>query len=111
MGINFGAGFPSHVGERLQAGSGFTTTAFDLYPPSRERSGVTFGVQAGYNWQFGPWVIGVGADFNALEGRGGSTGIFPRRPLIGPLAFIPTRQAILRPLGISRVSALASATR
>ena len=99
MGINFGAGFPSHVGERLQAGSGFTTTAFDLYPPSRERSGVTFGVQAGYSWQFGSWVIGVGADFNALEGRGGPTGIFPAPPAYWPLgvhsytlSYAPTAQ-------------------
>jgi high affinity Mn2+ porin len=85
MGVNFGAGFPSHVGERLQAGSGFTTTAFDLYPSSRERPGVTFGVQAGYSWQLGPWVIGAGADFNALEGRGGPTGVFLAPPAYWPL--------------------------
>jgi high affinity Mn2+ porin len=85
MGLNFGAGIPFHVGERLQAGSGFTSTAFDLYPPSRERSGATFGVQAGYGWQFGPWVVGVGGDLNFLDGRGGSSGLFPAPPAYWPL--------------------------
>ncbi|MGD9659585.1 MAG: outer membrane protein, partial [Methylocystis sp.] len=85
MGLNFGAGIPAHVGERMQAGSGFTSTSFDLYPPSRERSGATFGVQAGYGWQFGPWAIGVGGDLNLLDGRGGSSGLFPAPPSYWPL--------------------------
>jgi high affinity Mn2+ porin len=85
MGLNLGAGIPVHVAERIQAGSGFTSTGFDLYPPSRERSGVTLGVQAGYGWQFGPWVVGVGADLNLLDGRGGSSGVFPAPPAYGPL--------------------------
>jgi outer membrane immunogenic protein len=33
--------------------------------------GVTGGIQAGYNWQNGPWVYGVETDFN-LSGAGGT---------------------------------------
>jgi high affinity Mn2+ porin len=85
MGINFGAGIPLHVGERIQAGSGFTSTAFDLYPGSRERSGATFGLQAGYGWQFGNWAIGVGGDLNFLDGRGGPSGLYAAPPAYWPL--------------------------
>jgi high affinity Mn2+ porin len=84
-GVNFGGGFPMNVGERIQAGSGFTSSAYDLYPPSRERSGVTFGAQAGYGWQFGSWVVGLGTDFNFFDGRGGMSGIFPASPAYWPL--------------------------
>jgi high affinity Mn2+ porin len=85
MGVNIGGGSPSHSGEHIQAASGFTTNAFDLYPGSRERAGATFGAEAGYYWQYGPWVIGAGADFNFLDERGGSSGVFPAPPSYGPL--------------------------
>jgi high affinity Mn2+ porin len=85
MGINFGGALPSHVGERFQAGSGFTSAAFDLYPANRERPGATFGLIAGYGWQFGPWAVGVGGDLNFLDGRGGSSGVFLAPPVYWPL--------------------------
>ena len=85
IGANIGAGIPLNTQERLQAGSGFGSTAFDLFPPSRERAGITFGAQAGYNWQFGPWVYGVETDFNFLNGRGGQSGTFPAPPAYWPL--------------------------
>jgi high affinity Mn2+ porin len=67
IGANIGAGVPLHTGERLQAGSGFGSTAFDLFPPTRERASVSFGAQAGYNWQFGPWVYGAETDLNCIS--------------------------------------------
>jgi high affinity Mn2+ porin len=88
IGANVGAGVPLHRGERLQAGSGFAARAFDLYPESRERSGVSFGAQAGYNWQVGRWVYGVESDFNFLDGRGGSSGAFTAPPTYWPLGLV-----------------------
>jgi len=80
IGANLGAGIPIHKGERLQASSGFTSSAFDLYPQGRERAGISFGAQAGYNWQAGPWVYGLETDFNFLDGRGGQSGVFQALP-------------------------------
>jgi high affinity Mn2+ porin len=85
VGGSLGAGISLHGGERLQAGSGFTSSAFDLYPPGGERPGVSFGAQAGYNWQEGPWVYGVETDLSFLDGRGGRSGVFPAPPAYGPL--------------------------
>jgi high affinity Mn2+ porin len=85
IGANLGAGMPLHRGEHLQAGSGFTSNAFDLYPQSGERAGVSFGAQAGYNWQIGHWVYGVETDLNLLDGRGGRNGTFPAPPAYWPL--------------------------
>lgn len=84
IGGNIGASIPLNTQERLQAGSGFGSTAFDLYPPSGERTGVTLGAQAGYNWQLGPWVYGVEMDFNFVDGRGGQSGTFPAPPAYWP---------------------------
>jgi high affinity Mn2+ porin len=80
LGANIGAGIPLHPGERLQALSGFGSTAFDLYPGSATRPGATAGIQAGYNWQNGAWVWGLEADFNLLDGRRGPNGIFTTSP-------------------------------
>jgi high affinity Mn2+ porin len=49
LGMSFGAGLPLNGGERLQAGSGFGSTIYDLYPASNTRPGVTAGAQVGYN--------------------------------------------------------------
>lgn len=76
-GFNLGAGVPLHVGERIEAASGFTTTAYDLYPSGRERAGLSFGAQAGYNWQAGVLVYGVETDFNMFDGRGAASGVYP----------------------------------
>ena len=52
------------------------TFAFDFGPArppvSFATSGVTGGLQAGYNWQLSNWVVGVEADINAanINGRG-----------------------------------------
>ncbi len=80
LGMSLGAGFPLHPGERLQAGSGFTSSAYDLYPASATRMGVTTGLQAGYNWQSGPWVWGFETDFAFLDGRRGPNGMFVAPP-------------------------------
>jgi len=76
IGMNLGAGIPLHGGERLQAGSGFGSPVFDLYPASHTRSGVTAGGQVGYNWQSGAWVWGFETDFNLLDGRRTPNGVF-----------------------------------
>jgi high affinity Mn2+ porin len=81
LGANFGADLPLHPGERLQAVGGFGSPAFDLYPTSATRPGVTVGIQAGYNWQSGPWVWGLETDFNLLSGRRGPNGMFATSPL------------------------------
>jgi hypothetical protein len=67
LGASLGTAFPLHAGERLQAGSGFGSPAFDLYPSGVTRPGVTVGAQTGYNWQSRPWVWGFETDFR----RGG----------------------------------------
>jgi high affinity Mn2+ porin len=85
IGGNLGAGIPLNIQERLQAGSSFGGPAFDLYPPRGERAGVTFGAQAGYNWQLGRWVYGVEMDFAFLDGRGGQSGTFPAPPAYSPI--------------------------
>lgn len=77
IGANFGAAFPTSESGRLQAGSGFATNAFDLYPPNRDRAGAVVGAQVGYDWQIGQWVYGVETDFNFLDVRRSATGLFP----------------------------------
>ncbi|PPD43899.1 MAG: porin [Methylocystis sp.] len=80
LGASFGGGFPLHGGERLQAGSGFTSAAFDLFPSSITRPGLTVGAQAGYNWRSGPWVWGFETDFSLLDGRRAPAGVFAASP-------------------------------
>ena len=77
LGANFGGTIPLHVGERFQALDGFRLPPIDLFPNGRERAGLSFGAQAGYNWQIGRFVYGVETDFNFLDGRGGPNGFFP----------------------------------
>src|SRR5690242_16423227 len=36
---------------------------------SASATGFVGGIQAGYNWQFNGWVLGLEADFNALIGK------------------------------------------
>ncbi len=74
LGMSLGAGVPLHTNERLQA-IGFP--AFDLYPASASRPGVTVGAHAGYNWQSGPWVWGIETELSLLDGRRGPNGMFP----------------------------------
>ncbi|MGI9230748.1 MAG: hypothetical protein ACR2HL_03340 [Methylocystis sp.] len=51
LGLNGGVGVPLHPNEHLHANGGRDIQTIDLYPGSQVRSGITFGVQAGYNWQ------------------------------------------------------------
>ncbi|WP_018266915.1 carbohydrate porin [Methylosinus sp. LW4] len=88
VGVNAGGGLPIASGGTLEAGSGFTSRAFDLAAPNRDRAGASFGAQIGYDWQHGPWVYGLETDLNFLGLRRASTGIFP-----APAAY--------RPLGIT----------
>ncbi|MGE0195239.1 MAG: carbohydrate porin [Methylocystis sp.] len=81
LGASFGAGFPLHGSERLQATSGFGSPVFDLYPKGVTRPGVTVGAQTGYNWQKGPWVWGFETDFSLLDGRRGPTGAVLSSPV------------------------------
>ncbi|WP_442755097.1 carbohydrate porin [Methylocystis sp. JAN1] len=81
VGASLGAGVPLHGGERLQAGGGFTSSTFDLYPNSNSRTGVTAGAQAGYNWRSGPWVWGFETDFSLLDGRRAPNGLFIASPV------------------------------
>jgi high affinity Mn2+ porin len=80
VGANIGAGIPFNSSERLKAVSGFGSDAFDLYPPSRERSGVLLGAQVGYNWQYGNWVYGLETELNLLDGVRAPSGTFPAPP-------------------------------
>lgn len=75
LGANFGATRPLNVGEHLKYLPLTPRMEPDLFPPSRERAGLSFGVQGGYNWRLGPFVYGLEADFNFLHGRGGRAGI------------------------------------
>lgn len=84
MGLSLGAGIPLHRSERVQAASGFTGTAFDLYPESRQRAGVAVGAHFGYNWQAGRWVYGLETDFNLLDGPRSPSGTFPAPPAYWP---------------------------
>jgi high affinity Mn2+ porin len=81
VGASLGAGVPLHGGERVQAGAGFISSAFDLYPMSNARAGVTAGAQAGYNWRSGPWVWGFETDFSLLDGRRAPNGVFVSSPV------------------------------
>jgi high affinity Mn2+ porin len=80
LGTSLGAGIPLHRGERLQAGSGFGSSAYDLYPSSNTHTGVTVGAQVGYNWQQGPWVWGFETDLSLLDGRQTPNGLFVASP-------------------------------
>lgn len=89
LGMNSGVGVPLHPNEHLHANGGRDIQTIDLYPSSHVRTGITFGAQAGYNWQKDYLVYGVETDFNYLDGWGG-----------GKSGFYPT-PAFFRPEGIA----------
>lgn len=80
IGMNMGGAIPLYDSERLQALSGFGLSAYDLYPASRVGAGVTFGLQAGCNWQYQNWVYGLETDFNFLDGQRAPMGTFAAPP-------------------------------
>lgn len=57
----------------LHAG-GIFTDEFDNSPvnpgPGGDASGLIAGAQAGYNWQFGSWVLGAEADISSIDLEG-----------------------------------------
>jgi outer membrane immunogenic protein len=55
-------------------------------PGSFNPSGVAFGAQAGYNWQFGDAVIGIEADANGLLGNASRT--VATIPVVAPGDFL-----------------------
>ena len=61
VGTNVGFQWTSNVGTGLQG----TSNVGGL-----RSSGFTGGIQGGYNWQNGPWVYGVEADFNLSSASG-----------------------------------------
>jgi len=76
LGLNAGADNPLHTSHRLQAGSGYGSAVYDLYPYGGSHKGGTFGAQIGHNWQKDALVWGVEADFNILNGRSYPNGAF-----------------------------------
>ena len=55
----------------VEGGGGWGRIGLDAsFVDDAKLSGVLGGVQAGYNQQFGNWVVGVGADINAANIRG-----------------------------------------
>lgn len=88
VGASFGAGFPLHRGEHMQAVGGFPSSAYDLYPGAAARPGAAVGARAGYNWRRGPLIWGLETEFNLLDGRRAPAGIFVAPPVYGfPPAF------------------------
>lgn len=76
IGLNAGGAIPLYRGEHLQPIFSRTPPVYDLFPPSGRRSGVSFGAQAGYNWQIGRLVYGIETDINLLDGQNPRNGIF-----------------------------------
>lgn len=70
IGANFGAAAPLHVGEVFRPVYDLRSATF--YPNSKERAGLSFGLQGGYNWSLDRLVYGFEADFSFLGGRGGA---------------------------------------
>jgi len=77
-GLNVGGGFGS-------SHNAFTIAGFGLPTFDTSLSGVVGGGEAGYNWQTGPWVLGLEASFEGSGLSGGRTApCLP--PLCGALA-------------------------
>lgn len=75
IGVNAGAGFPEPSGARVKAAGGFAPDAYDPFAPNRDRAGVAFGAQIGYDWQKGPWVYGLESELSYLDLRRGDDGL------------------------------------
>ena len=65
-GLNIGGGFGS-------SRNAFSVAGFGLPPFNTSLAGVVGGGQAGYNWQTGPWVIGLEASFDGSGFSGART--------------------------------------
>ena len=65
-GLNVGGAFGS-------SGNAFTIAGFGLPSFNTSLDGVVGGGEAGYNWQTGPWVLGLEANFEGSGLRGSRT--------------------------------------
>ena len=65
-GLNVGGGFGS-------SRNAFSIAGFGLPSFSTSLDGVVGGGEAGYNWQTGPWVLGLEASFEGSGLRGSRT--------------------------------------
>ncbi len=83
-GLNGGGAIPLYRGEHLQPIFSREPPAYDLYPASGRRSGVTVGAQAGYNWQIGRLVYGLETDINLIDGQNPRSGFFFAPKLAAP---------------------------
>ncbi|HEY8261312.1 MAG TPA: carbohydrate porin [Methylosinus sp.] len=83
IGVNAGAGFPEPSGARVKAAGGFAPDAYDPFAPNRDRAGVAFGAQIGYDWQKGPWVYGLESELSYLDLRRGDDGPLAGAGILG----------------------------
>src|SRR4029453_2033129 len=69
LGVNYGYGWGKSNTDTVlsDASSGAALIATNM---SAKLDGMTFGGQAGFNWQSGPWVSGIEADFQQSRQRG-----------------------------------------
>jgi iron complex outermembrane recepter protein len=69
LGVNYGYGWGKSNTDTVlsDASSGAALIATNM---STKLDGMTFGGQAGFNWQSGPWVAGIEADFQQSRQRG-----------------------------------------
>jgi outer membrane immunogenic protein len=89
FGVNGGIGWndqSTHVSGSGDAGKALVDIIFDkLNSPNSFQSqkqdaiGIIGGVQVGYNWQFGRWVLGIEADLQSanVKGDASTEGVFP----------------------------------
>jgi outer membrane immunogenic protein len=78
VGLNVGGAFGS-------SRNAFDIAGFDLPPFKTSPAGVVGGGEAGYNWQTGPWVLGLEANFEGSGLSGSRTAPCPP-PLCGAVA-------------------------
>ena len=80
-----------YVGANLGGGLGNAETDFSVGAPAfgiakNSLAGVAGGVQAGYNWQRGPAVLGVEADFQLTSLHGSLDSLCPPGGCVVPLS-------------------------
>jgi outer membrane immunogenic protein len=101
FGLNAGGVFTKNA-HSMAGQSAATQAAINagLVPASmsKDKSGFIGGVQAGYNWQTGAWVLGVEADVNYVGAK--STASF-----VNPLGDVVSARSDLRWLGTGRLRA------
>lgn len=101
FGVNAGGAFTKN-GARLRGNDAATQAAINagLVPGSltKNKSGFIGGVQAGYNWQTGAWVMGVEGDVNYIGAKSNAN-------FVNPLGDVVSARSELRWLGTARLRA------